>query len=71
MSRRADVAIDPEFYDPGYSSWCTFMERQFPECYCVNISSMKIPKMLAFCAGEYKSCRIYRKKRENIDVAVQ
>jgi hypothetical protein len=70
MSTRADVANDSKLVDHKYSSWCIFMGRQFPECYCVNISSNKTRKMLVFCAGEYTSCVIYRQKTENIDAAI-
>lgn len=39
---------------------CSFLKKPFPECYCMHMSSMNIPKILEFCAGDFTLCRIYR-----------
>ena len=39
---------------------CKHLKEPFPECYCMNISSTKIAKMLSYCAHDYESCHIYR-----------
>jgi|GEM_PF-6093836 len=41
---------------------CRFIEASLPECYCTNITSLNIPKMLAFCGGDYERCKIYRNR---------
>ncbi|WP_305732295.1 hypothetical protein [Trichlorobacter ammonificans] len=41
---------------------CRFLKAPFPECYCMNISSKNIQKMLLFCADDYAACSIYRSK---------
>ncbi len=71
MRTRVDVANDSEFADHNLSPLCVFMEKPFPECYCLNISSQKIPKMLTFCAGEYTSCAVYRQKNETDEAAAR
>lgn len=38
---------------------CVFIKELLPECYCTNPTSMTIPKMLAFCGGDYTKCPIY------------
>jgi len=39
---------------------CIFLKSPFPECYCMHVTSTTISKLLAFCAGDFTSCRIYR-----------
>lgn len=70
MSRIAGGVMASKFSEPYCHTWCKFMVNQFPECHCTNISSNKIPKMIAICAGEYKSCDIYCQKIENTAVAL-
>jgi len=41
---------------------CEFIDKSLPDCYCTNITSLNIPKMLAFCGGDYKSCKIYQNR---------
>lgn len=38
---------------------CTFLGYPFPECYCVNLSSRHIARVLAYCAGAFESCPVY------------
>lgn len=40
---------------------CIYLKKPFHECYCMHMSSMNIPKILEFCAGEFRSCRIYQR----------
>ena len=47
---------------------CVFLKKPFTDCYCMNLSSSNISKMLAFCTGDFPACPIYRQKgadREN------
>ncbi len=41
---------------------CTLLNKPFPECYCMHMSSMNIPKILEFCAGEFVLCPIYARR---------
>jgi len=38
---------------------CRFLHEPFPDCFCLNISSFNIRKMLAYCTADYGSCPIY------------
>jgi hypothetical protein len=38
---------------------CVYLQKPFPDCYCMNLSSLNIPKVLAFCNRAYRSCPIY------------
>lgn len=45
---------------------CKFLRKPFPGCYCRNISSMSIPKIISVCGGEFRLCPIYcREKGRN------
>lgn len=43
---------------------CVFLQNPFPECYCMNMTSSNIRKMLSFCIGDFRSCVIYRKETD-------
>ena len=38
---------------------CPFLRHPFPECYCLNISGAKIPRILEYCDGNFTSCQVY------------
>lgn len=38
---------------------CPFFSHPFPNCRCVNITSIDIPFVLEYCYGNYQECRIY------------
>jgi hypothetical protein len=44
---------------------CRFLRSPFPDCFCLNISSFNIRKMLAYCTGDYGSCPIYCREVED------
>jgi hypothetical protein len=50
--------------DPNMVHGCMFLNAPFPECYCMNIRSTNITKILNFCADAYQSCQIYGLKKE-------
>jgi len=50
------TTLEPDVQRP----LCTFLKKPFPECYCMHMSSMNIPKILEFCAGDFALCRVYR-----------
>lgn len=41
---------------------CEFIKELLPECYCTNLKSANVPKMLEFCGGDYTKCPLYRQK---------
>lgn len=60
MDIKNDTMNSSEAVELQQRSMCIFLKRPFPECYCMHMSSMNIPKILEFCAGEFKLCQIYR-----------
>lgn len=38
---------------------CIFLQKPFPDCFCMNLSSANIGKMLAFCTGDFHACLVY------------
>ncbi|GFO55140.1 hypothetical protein GMSM_21470 [Geomonas sp. Red276] len=43
---------------------CDYLPRPFPDCYCMNISSSTIGKMLTYCIGNFPSCPVYQEHRQ-------
>jgi hypothetical protein len=41
---------------------CEFIQEHLPEYYCTSMTSSKVLNVLAYCAGDYKNCPIYRQK---------
>jgi hypothetical protein len=39
---------------------CPYLTMPFPDCYCMNLSSQNIARMLVYCSENYFSCLIYR-----------
>jgi hypothetical protein len=61
MEMETDKMNASESLDSPQRHMCNFLKKPFPECYCMHMSSMNIPKILEFCAGEFTSCLIYRR----------
>jgi hypothetical protein len=40
---------------------CPYFTRPFPDCYCTDITSLKIPFVLRYCNGNQLTCDIYRR----------
>jgi len=47
--------------ETGRPKACAFLRHPFPDCYCLNISGAKIPRMVEYCAGDFASCQIFRR----------
>ncbi|MDH3973426.1 MAG: hypothetical protein OEV42_04015 [Deltaproteobacteria bacterium] len=41
---------------------CPLIKKPFEECYCMNMSSMKIYDAIYYCGNNYKLCPIYKEK---------
>lgn len=40
---------------------CPYVTRPFPDCHCVEITSLTIPFVLTYCNGNQLTCEIYRR----------
>jgi len=38
---------------------CPFFSRPFPDCHCVNMTSLDIPQMLKYCHGHHSDCTVF------------
>ncbi len=43
---------------------CPYLQAGREECYCVNVTSRKIPKALRYCGTNYLDCPILQKLKE-------
>ena len=41
---------------------CPVLKFPYGHCYCLNMNSQKIEKVIQFCAGDYFLCEVYKKK---------
>jgi len=51
----------PLLAETGSPRGCRFLRHPFPDCYCLNISGAKIPRMIEYCVGDFGSCQVYRR----------
>ena len=61
MQTETETMNTAEPVDTQPHPMCSLLNKPFPECYCMHMSSMNIPKILEFCAGQFTICRIYRR----------
>lgn len=40
---------------------CDFLKDPLPECYCKNLSSRNVPRIIRFCASDFRQCLVYLK----------
>ncbi len=40
---------------------CPFIDDPHPDCYCVDMDSMKISLLLRYCRENYRQCEVYQK----------
>lgn len=64
METNSHFKNSAELASPTLSTGCVFLSNPYPECYCINMTSFKIFKILAYCSGDYKLCVIYCNKVE-------
>jgi hypothetical protein len=46
---------------------CPFIEEADKDCYCVEMTSLKVLDVIRFCGGQYGLCFIYQKKIKGIN----
>ncbi|HJV64762.1 MAG TPA: hypothetical protein VJ550_03415 [Geomonas sp.] len=54
--------MKPSADDHQVAQVCPVLHKPFTDCYCMNISSSSIKKMLAFCIGDHRCCPIYQRQ---------
>lgn len=42
---------------------CPLVDHPLAECYCVVLTSLKIPNVIAYCQGDYENCETYQQWR--------
>jgi hypothetical protein len=40
---------------------CPVLENLEPDCYCLDMTSRKIPYAVRFCLGDFRKCDIYQR----------
>lgn len=46
--------------DAPKASRCPLVDNPLAECYCVVLTSLKIPNIIAYCQGNYENCETYQ-----------
>ena len=49
---------------PGKEETCPVLDNPEPDCYCLNLTSLNIPKAVQFCLRDFRQCPIYKNKME-------
>lgn len=57
----ADTAMSS---DVPTKQLCPYFTSPFPDCYCVEMTSLKIPFVLKYCNGDQFACEIYQHNSE-------
>jgi len=47
-------------FDSG-GKMCPILENPQPNCYCFDMTSMKIPYAVKYCLRDFKACKIFQK----------
>jgi len=68
---KTDNPYGTTLVSPKAGFGCRFLHDPFPECYCMNITSANIQKILAYCATNYQSCQIYCRKTNACNILAQ
>ena len=40
---------------------CPVLDNLEPDCYCLKLTSLDIPKAVQFCLRDFRQCPIYKK----------
>jgi len=44
---------------------CPVLDNPDPDCYCLNLTSLNIPKAVQFCLRDFRQCPIYKNYRNS------
>lgn len=56
--RELNTATESKHKEPCF---CPLFDKGLPDCYCVNITSAKIPDVLKYCMRAHESCPKYQR----------
>ena len=45
----------------GGEDVCPVLENPEPDCYCLNMTSLTIPKAVQYCLSDFRECPIYKR----------
>jgi len=45
----------------GGEDACPVLDNPEPDCYCMNMTSLTIPKAVQFCLRDFRQCPIYKR----------
>jgi hypothetical protein len=45
----------------GREESCPVLDNPEPDCYCLNMTSLTIPKAVQFCLRDFRQCPIYKR----------
>ena len=40
---------------------CAVLDNPAPDCYCLNMNSLNIPKAVQYCLRDFRQCPIYKR----------
>ena len=53
--------------ESGREEACPVLEQPETDCYCLNLTSLNIPKAVHFCLRDFRQCPIYKRYLEISD----
>lgn len=45
----------------GGKETCPVLDNPEPDCYCLNLTSLTIPKAVQFCLRDFRQCPVYKR----------
>jgi hypothetical protein len=45
----------------GSEETCPVLDDPAPDCYCLNLTSLTIPKAVQYCLRDFRKCPIYKR----------
>ena len=45
----------------GSEEACPVLDKPEADCYCLNLTSLDIPKAVQFCLRDFRDCPIYKR----------
>jgi len=50
--------------ESGREEACPVLDQPEADCYCLNLTSLNIPKAVQFCLRDFRECPIYKRYLE-------
>jgi len=45
----------------GTEEMCSVLDNLEPDCYCLNLTSLNLPKAVQYCLRDFRQCPIYKR----------